>query len=341
MFFSRRCKLSALVLVAVTCILVAFVQKGIRKNDIEKVYEVYSKDSSQAYLLTDEDKEFLKLFRKKLLQSDPGKDYRVLLHNTLLMDFSHDRKIIEARYPQLTERQSLVLYILLRVHGSIPVYTIRSYLPVTLEDWLFSRNGNCSDHAMRLTLVLDAFGIQTARMSIHTKSFPGHVIVDAFDPIDKTAYLLDSNLNGFMYKPNSSSGLFLELLYMTKEERKKFVNTSNTFLYPPYHFTYVDPGDGYFEGRDLFPDQINIHRSSLPDKWKAFMCNELETTFDIWKRGAPVHMPLSWDELRLLGYSALDIFQPQCSLDVRPYHAAANLNWDTEYQNHIRRLQQN
>lgn len=49
-------------------------------------------------------------------------------------------------------------------------------------------------------------------------------------------------------------------------------------------------------------------------------------------------MPVSWNELRLLGYSALDIFQPQCALDVEPYHTAANLNWDIEYNKHIRML---
>lgn len=292
MILFRKYKWVALLfIIAFVCIMSIFwaTEKYKGKKYIEELQKIFCNNSVQESSLSEEDESFLKKFRKKLLPNDPGKDYRIVLHKKLLLDFSHERKIIEQKYPQLNERQTLVLYLMLRVHGSIPVYTIRPYLPVTLEDWLFSRNGNCSDYAMRLSLVLDAFGIQTARMSIHTKSFPGHVIIDAFDPIDKTAYLLDSNLNGFMYKPNSSSGLFLELLYMNKEERKKFINTSDTFIYPPYHFKYVDPGDAYFEGRELLPEQVNRQRSSLPEKWKAFMSDELETTFDIWKRGAPAY----------------------------------------------------
>lgn len=55
--FSRWCKLSALVLVT-------FVQEVIRKKNIGKVYEIYSKDFYKKFLLDDKDKEFLKFFRK-------------------------------------------------------------------------------------------------------------------------------------------------------------------------------------------------------------------------------------------------------------------------------------
>src|SRR5690606_10438828 len=85
-------------------------------------------------------------------------------------------------------RRQLIAAALLRVNGSMPTYAIRVAVPNDLSRIVAGTGGNCADFTVRLMLLLEAIGVRASLISIVTPELPGHVFVDAYDPIDDTAY---------------------------------------------------------------------------------------------------------------------------------------------------------
>lgn len=174
------------------------------------------------------------------------------------------------RFPDMEDRERFIAYLLARVNGSLPVYHPTTQGSTTLEEWLWMPQGNCSHHALRLALVLDAFDIPSVMMGINTPAFPGHVLVDAWDPVAKKAYWLDANFVTYAaLDSEEKAGFAKKFLSMTPEERARAVEAVD-FKVLPWHFDWVDPDMWVFRPRPLTASMINEQQPALAGKWKQF-----------------------------------------------------------------------
>ncbi|MDR1826731.1 MAG: hypothetical protein LBR29_00195 [Methylobacteriaceae bacterium] len=229
------------------------------------------------------DQAFLEHIRRPLAPLDALPNPYVSLESlksAVEKDFEQNKALVLQRYPDLTGRQALVFYLQARVHGSFSTYFVRGCMPADVTQQLYSAIGNCSDYAVRLMLLADLFGIETARVSFFTPSLPGHMLVEAFDPQENTAYLLDPtfNLLLMMRSPPTRGGVLTQLLTMTAQERVRLLSGNTTgFLYQlPFRFYYANPGLGHFSGRSLSVPGIMIDPGALVGMWKKAFGEELE-----------------------------------------------------------------
>ncbi len=250
---------------------------------------------------------------------------RETIRSELLADFYAKDPLIEKKYHKLNQRQRFILFLMLRTHGSFSTYAVRSNIPKEVSSLLFSHRGNCSDHAVRLAMVLDIFGIHSAIVPIKTTSLPGHVIVDAFDSVEKTSYLLDSNTNVFIMLENTSGGFFEEWLKVDQSDRMKFLDDSHTVLFLPVYYRYVDGGIGALSHATLSADFINRSFKSRRDKWRKMLTVEIEEVLSWWHDSYPYQPPRSLKNVvKSMSYKEL-IPYAQHGLDVRPLWSAAGL----------------
>jgi hypothetical protein len=295
--------------------------------------------SAAAYPKLDAQAEaFLESIRQPLMPLDqlPSlKNWRHALFARLQKDFDRDKQLILDIHPDLTDREALIFYLTARTHGSIPSYVVRSSAPSDLPSQLFASRGNCSDYAIRLTLIADLFGLQTARTSYWTPALPGHVLVEAYDPQEDTAYLLDANFNMIMFqrKPANPGGMLLQLFNMSKEERKAFVSAPGNIRSMPYRLYYADPGFSHFQGRSLTPASINQSAEKLLALWHKSFGDEIEQTIGFSQRANIAHFPLGFKELLRLGSLSKEIM-PQNQMDLAPLHKFYDFDFE-EYLNAV------
>ena len=284
--------------------------------------------ASQGPPLSSTDPALLSEFRGRLLATLPPdlRDTRKVLRATLLSEFAAKKHLIATRFPQLSERQRLVLFTMLRVHGSFPTYAIRSMVPRTLDKILLSHRGNCSDHALRLALALDALDLETAFVPIKTDSIPGHVIVDAFDPAERTAYLLDSNLNVFIRRPGATASFLTEWVGASEQARSEFFADSGNLYELPLHFEFEDPGPLGFTGGAPTLDQLNSVVPKRRQMWRRAFTVEFDQVLRWWRTSWPYQPPRSLIELgRAFDLIGLVQFQPHWQVAVEPLWKAANV----------------
>lgn len=278
---------------------------------------------------------FLDGFRGPLLtEADirPGAIKR-LIEQDVEMTFAERRYELAAAFPQLGQRDLLILATVLRVHGSFSTYVLRNTVPQEIGPLLVSHAGNCSDHAIRLAMALEAIGIRPAIVSVVSPSLPGHVFVDAYDPVGKAAYLLDSNTNVFIKVADSNiekSGLLL-LHGMTVDQRARVMDSNSIFL--PVSFKYLDPGpSSVIPGREFSLADINAVLTKRDALWRKALVDEIDEIFSWWSaKGAfPAHAPRTleyWAEV--LGNPGIAEFQPGNGLNVGALWRAANLDTST------------
>jgi hypothetical protein len=214
------------------------------------------------------------------------------LRDALLKEYAAKSVLLRALFPELSDRQRLVMFAQLRVHGSFPTYAIRSMVPSTLDRLLLSHRGNCSDHAIRLAMALDSLGIQNAFIPILTKSLPGHVIVDAFDPTEKTGYLLDSNTNVYVRMPAARASFLNVWINLSPAERGAFFGHRGNFYLLPMHYDYVDPGPAL----GFKPGAVNLVdlNSTIPRRaqaWRNSLTDEFDQVLGWWKKSYPFQPP--------------------------------------------------
>ena len=259
--------------------------------------------------------EFSNFFRRPLMSEPPKEDVRKRLRESLEKDWQNDMSWMKERFPDMDERERFIAYLLARVNGSLPVYHPTTHGSQTLEEWLWMPRGNCSHHSLRLALVLDAFDIPSKIMSINTPSFPGHVLVDAWDPVTKKAYWLDANfLTYASLDSKEKAGFYWKFMSLTPDERAKTAETID-FKILPWHFEWVDPDSMVFRPRPLTAALINQQQPSLVGKWKRFFGHELETNRVFWKKAGLAHAPHDFKDFSRLGLGEIDKFAPQTRLD--------------------------
>lgn len=257
-----------------------------------------------------EDLEFLKSYRRPLTGDDiPVSELRQRLREVMTVDFQKTRAPIDRRYPQLSEREKFILFLVLRVNGSMPVYKTRKLPMLTFPDMIKALDGNCYDTSIRLSLLLEAFGIHNAIVTIFTSALPGHVIVTAYDQQERTAYFLDGNTNVFLPLRNVDEDLLTLLAKATPEGRKKLMAQAmgaGTAL-PVYFPFYAPPPEVAFSAAPLTADYLNqMIPGTRATAWTATFTDQFDQLVNSWKG---THL-----EPRTLAQTA-DFFAPQTAKD--------------------------
>jgi hypothetical protein len=162
-------------------------------------------------------------------------------------------------------------------------------------------------------MILDVFDIPGRFTPIFTKSLPGHVVVDAFDPVEETAYLLDSNTNVYGMIAATKGSFFDTILDWDLEERKRyFMEDEEHLIFPPVFLRYLDPG--VFTKLE-FPETLeSVNRGVyLPriEKWRTTLTSELPSLVGWWEETKPEGMPKNLGQLGLVGIGQ---FRPENEL---------------------------
>ena len=291
-----------------------------------------AKDASPWPELDARDESFLEAIRRPLLPLDdplPGENWSAVLKARLAADFEQDRRLVTERFPDLTERESLIFYLTARVHGSMPTYLVRGCNPADLEVQLFAARGNCSDFAIRLMLAADLFGLATARISYWTPALPGHVLVEAYDPVEDTAWLLDANFNIVMFqrRPARPGGMLLQLLGMSEKQRKDFLADPGHIRAMPYRLWYADPGFGHFQGSALSTAAVNRPSEEILALYRKSFGEEISQTLEFSRKANQGHHPLTYTRLNLLLGSGNGV-RAANEMDLAPLYALYGLDFD-------------
>lgn len=244
---------------------------------------------------------FLKRFRGALLDGSPplpmqhqGELIAALSHH-LKEEFDQELKA-ETKPIARSDRQSLIYFAMLRVNGSMPTYRVRESVPNNLRSIVLSSGGNCSDYTIRLMMVLESIGVKAASVSTNTTTLPGHVFVDAYDPVEDKAYLLDANYNLAVVKERAGGAGFLEgVIGDDLVADGKFPAVEIKPL--PVYFRYLDPGQSGIENTPLTISDLNRQRAGREGVWRNWLTNEIDQTIEFWKAN-PNHAPRTLAEFR-------------------------------------------
>lgn len=246
--------------------------------------------------------DFLRKFRKKLVnedQFDAADNKKNFIRDELLSGFKDSPLSLSTQYA-LTERESLVAYTMLRVHGSMPTYEIRPNIPHDFRMLVLGTSGNCSDFSVRLMICLEALGLKAALISNVSPAFPGHVFVDAYDPKEDKAYLLDANFSVMLIMPKANGKSFISTLLNTSEEGRAILSKNINIITFPVYFRFVDPGESGFQENALNPDRINQLRPNRENLWRQWLANDTDALINWWKK-TPSHRPRTLFELMNIG----------------------------------------
>lgn len=217
---------------------------------------------------------FISSFRRDLPQP-MSENIRDELRDRLINDYANDAHLLNKWHNFSSDRERFIAYLMLRVNGSLPIYAVKS-IHDDLEDILFSREGNCAHQALRLLMILDLFSIKGEMISWWSHSIEGHVFVDAFDPIEKRSYFLDSTSNLMASeKIDTTSGFIDVLSQISPKSRKDFIN-SRMKEFPNFvsRFTGVDQSfrdwslNNYLRSKDSTITGLSYELPIAIDRWK-------------------------------------------------------------------------
>lgn len=245
--------------------------------------------------VTKQDLAFLRSFRRPLLDRArvPARDvWSGAIAKSLRDDFAREGHLVDL--PGLEGRERLIAYVLLRVNGSMPTYEIRDTVPWAFRELVLGTSGNCSDFAIRLMIALEALGMRTAWISSNTPAYPGHVFVDAYDPVDRRSYLLDANFNVMLSSPRARGEGFLSA-WLGAGDAKSFADAVAVRAFPLY-FRFVDPGAKGFEPDAVTADAINEQRADREQRWRRWLLGDAEALRAWWTK-IPWHRPQTLQEL--------------------------------------------
>lgn len=246
------------------------------------------------------DLDFLQRFRGPIL--DLHTDFTKLssgqiqeaLKKQLVSEFESDpRNLTLAK----TKRRALITFAILRVNGSMPTYEVRDNVPNAIRSMILGTSGNCSDFTIRMMMVAEALGLKAALISANTPALQGHVFVDAYDPEEDTAYILDANFNVKIVRRGTGGlGFFESLLKESAEQRREYAEKARIRAMPIY-FRYVDPGEKALFGTPLTASFINAIRSKREPMWRHWTADDVDDLLMWWQK-TPTHRPRTLAEIR-------------------------------------------
>ena len=247
------------------------------------------------------DLSFIKKYRGPLIEAsefDSEENLMGLLRNKIVQHYQANKSLF-SEY-DLTNREKLIASAVAQVNGSIATYAVKSRHPYNLDDILMIHNGNCSDFSLRLMIVLEAIGIKAAMISIVTSGLPGHIFVDAYDPISGSSFLLDSTWNLMVILHNSNGKSLIQFVSeATDAERPTIVDNLTVNQFPAY-FRYIDPGLAGLSSSPLSLEYLNGQRDDISSLFRGLLKSELGTVKNWWKT-VPSHRPRTLREMKNLG----------------------------------------
>lgn len=274
------------------------------------------------------DIEWLQNFRGRIVDK-VGDEPRISLSRALKAEWRLKAKLLESLFPSLSDRQRLIAFTTLRVGGSFSTYAIRTTVPNELEKLLMSHRGNCSDQAFRLAMALDSLGLDTALIPVLTPSTPGHFIVDAYDDVDGSGYLLDSLFNVVLIYNGAKKSFITKWIDLSAKERLAFFDKpgANVALFLPTYFRFVDGGVAGLKSTPVTIQSINSQSPAQRRvQWLNTLTSEWPQMIAWWRNSYPNQPPRTLDEMA----NAFEIdgileFEPQNGVDTQPMWQAAGL----------------
>jgi len=267
---------------------------GGSKNKIQSAYESYG--------LSKNDYEFLLSLRRPLLTSSEeaidwatGNGLRHNLRVQFMKDFKQNRSSLDERV-QLSDRQAQIAYAVIRVNGSMPTYHVRYHVPDDLRSLILGTIGNCSDYSIRLMFLLESIGVHAVMASVVTKEFPGHVVVDAYDPVEDVSYILDATFNVVLIKPNSKGRGFLRQA-LSPNYNSGLLADYTIITLPVFFSSLSMESRPEFSAYDLHLLNAQLHM--LRQRWQKWVQNDMDELLTWWKK-TPSHRPASLFDLQAL-----------------------------------------
>lgn len=199
-------------------------------------------------------------------------EQKQLLHDQLLADYQIDSSGISARYPHLSEQQRWLVYLMLRVNGSMPIYA-QSSPAHNLTEVVYKLSGSCNAYALRLAFVLRVFGYDPNVVGFVTNSIQGHVVVTLQD-IDGGAMLLDANTNFAAYYPNTTERFFVTLNANDSEMIRQQVQL---YQFPYYERAFQPLGADHATAEGGGPELRNsVYTEAVVHGWLPTFTTERE-----------------------------------------------------------------
>lgn len=255
--------------------------------------------------------QFLQAFRGRFLPKEvlveklkPG-ELKAMLHDSMLKGYADNRAHLLPY--ALSERQALIAYAVLRTNGSMPTYEVRELVPNDLKQLVTGPSGNCADYALRLMLALESIGVRAANITSVTDAIPGHIVVDAYDPVEDVAYLLDANFNVMLMHPHAQGQGFIEHLRKNRKNARQFAHDTKLIAFPAV-VRFVDPGETAYTSTPLTAAFINQQREKREPMWRTWMEQDGDDLVKVWRR-TPVLAPKTLREWRESG--ALSVIPPE------------------------------
>lgn len=266
------------------------------------------------------DAEFLAGLAGKIIDRIPGSDEGLKsdIRDRISQGYEKDGHRLSERYGFGSEREKLIVYMMLRVNGSLPVYKITSDVPMDISGLLMGKQGNCGVAATRLLMVLDAFGIKGRAVVWYSPSLTGHILVDAYDSIENKAYLLDPTFNIWGKFDRADQGYFDVLARMTVDNKIRHLK-ANLKAFP----FYIVATEGMNQESDDFREEQYL---KVKDAILAAFAYEMPTTLEHWNKNYPRSVPYTLDEIALVAENAaLQKFNPTHPLSTRTLFVMAGL----------------
>lgn len=280
----------------------------------------------EAFGIPRDELEFLHEFARPIVDGLPEdrEQLRERLRAIFAIGWSRTGALVEARYPELDERAAMLMFAILRVNGSLPVYEPRRRPPQDLTGLLMERRGNCSEATLRTLLWLDTLGLGGRMIQFWAPSLPGHVVADVVDPQSGQAFMLDASMNVLARVPSDGRGFFDVLLAMDPDERRAhFAPGSGNLVVAPFFQRWFDPGIQVDRGSPISLDDLNrAHYQPREQRWRAALTEEVDRIVERWRQSAPRGLPRTLDQM---GNPALKEFQVEQVLPVEPLLAQAGV----------------
>lgn len=240
------------------------------------------------------DAEFLVNFSGEIIteiREDP-QELKNHIRSQVMQNYKmHDHKLSEF-HKFGSDRERFIIFMMLRVNGSVPFYQVKANVRADdLSGLLISRYGNCGVVATRLLVLLDTFGIKGRAIVWYSPSLMGHIFVDAYDPVEDKAYLLDPTFNVWDKYEEAGGGYFDVIFKMRPEERRRYFRGS------------IKAFPFYIVGADGIQEELNVFRETqylkIKDAFRSALSYEMPAALNHWKNNYPSGVPYTLDSIGL------------------------------------------
>jgi hypothetical protein len=194
--------------------------------------------------------EFLRHFDKPLAQEidpeAPAAATLAQLRQDLASDYDDKRDLIARRYPTLREPEVFITYLALRVGFSMPVLDSGLRLQRELSEVLLSPRGNCLHHALRASIVMDAFDIPSRVAYFSTPPYiMGHAVADVYNPEHRLAAFVDTNKRMIFFLRDVDASFFETVLEVTDKSACAELLEKAIIVELPADVRYFNPSNGH------------------------------------------------------------------------------------------------